>query len=97
MPTSDSPRAEFYPVCSRLASPPTGSRFLVITDQTTVMSKMAEKTPPGLETDLLDGSLASVGREPPRVILVGHLHRVAYCMVPEKTFIAQKSSAVHNQ
>lgn len=97
MPTSDSPRAEFYPVCSRLASPPTGSRFLVITDQTTVMSKMAEKTPPGLETGLLDGSLASVGRGPPRVIQVGHLHRVAYCMVPEKTFIAQKSSAVHNQ
>lgn len=58
---------------------------------------MVEKTPPSPEIDLLDSSLAGVVREPPRVIQVGHLCHMTYYTVPEKTFIAQKTLAVHNQ
>lgn len=37
------------------------------------------------------------GGKRPRVTRFGHLFHVTYCTAQDKTFIAQKSSAVHNQ
>ena len=92
VPSADPPRAAFYPVWRQPATSES-----IQGKPLGWWSTMVEESSPHSGTDLAGCFSGQCGRKRPRVTHCGHLFHMTYFTVQGKTFMAQRSSAVHNQ